>query len=396
MPNPNILFQNQPSPSLSENFESALGTQQKLNEYRNQPLKNRLLENEVQASDMKLQQAEREIGLQEKDQQRKAYLQQIGDMAFDAVELTPLVQAGDVGQITTALDRRIEKIRARGGDPSDTIDFRQRLLSGQITKDQAVQELNSVVSAAERIGVIKPTGGTEMREFNEMTKGFTPEQRQKALRIKYGIDPRASLSAEERIAQDPSMTQMVAESKATISGAESGASEGAKLEQKIAKEPELERLKVQATEAAKLEAKINDTIAKAGRDAEGVNSILDMAEEMIPMATQSGVGAVADVAAGMVGVSTKGAEVSDSLKTLEGALIMKMPRMEGPQSNYDVELYRQMAARIGDATVPAPRRLAALKTLRELTNKYAVKSAKTPQPAAETPATTEVKFLGFE
>lgn len=156
MPNPNILFQNMPGPSLSENFESALGTQQKLNEFRNMPMKNRLLQNEVAASDINLQQAQKQVGLQEQDQQRKQYLQQIGDMAVDAVGLLPLIESGDVGQITTALDKRIEKIRARGGDPSDTMDFRDRLLSGQINKDQAVQELNGVVSAAERMGVIKP------------------------------------------------------------------------------------------------------------------------------------------------------------------------------------------------------------------------------------------------
>lgn len=172
MPNPNILFQNMPGPSLSENFESALGTQQKLNEFRNQPMKNRLLQNEVAASDINLQQAQREVGLQEQDQQRKQYLQQIGDMAVDAVGLLPLIEAGDVGQITTALDKRIEKIRARGGDPSDTMDFRDRLLSGQINKDQAVQELSSVVSTAERIGLMKPVEKTKEEGFT-LGKGQT-------------------------------------------------------------------------------------------------------------------------------------------------------------------------------------------------------------------------------
>lgn len=376
MPNPNILFQNMPSPSLSENFESALGTQQKLNEFRNMPMKNRLLQNEVAASDIGLQQAQREVGLQEQDQQRKQYLQQIGDMAVDAVGLLPLIEAGDVGQITTALEKRIEKIRARGGDPSDTMDFRDRFLSGKTTKEQAIDELNSVVSAAERMGIIKGLGGRGMQDFNEKAKGLSPEDRQRALRIDLGLDPRASLSAEERIAQDQSMTQKVAESKSVISGSEAGAAERAKLGARMEQEPELEAAKTRATEAAKLEAKIKEKITTAGRDAAGVNSILDMAEELIPLSTQSGIGTAADIAAGVVGVSTKGAEVADSLRSLEGALIMKMPRMEGPQSNYDVELYRQMAARIGDSTVPAPRRIAALKTLRELTNKYAVKTDK--------------------
>ena len=47
-----------------------------------------------------------------------------------------------------------------------------------------------------------------------------------------------------------------------------------------------------------------------------------------------------------------------------------MPRMEGPQSDRDQALYRQMAAQIGDATVPARIRKAAMETLKELNDKY--------------------------
>lgn len=237
MPNPNILFQNQPGPSLSENFESALGTQQKLNEFRNQPLKNRLLQNDVAASDMGLQQAQKQIGLQEQDQQRKQYLQQIGDMAVDAVGLLPLIEAGDVGQITTALDKRIEKIKARGGDPSDTMDFRDRLLSGQINKDQAVQELNSVVSTAERIGAIRPDSQMNMPTAEQKNRAtlikairpaldangnFDPskanaEQRSAAMDL--GLIPKSgTMTMGEREAYDPSLASTITDIEADRAG----------------------------------------------------------------------------------------------------------------------------------------------------------------------------------
>jgi hypothetical protein len=60
---------------------------------------------------------------------------------------------------------------------------------------------------------------------------------------------------------------------------------------------------------------------------------------------------------------------------------MKMPRMEGPQSNMDQMLYRQMAAQIGDATVPAEVRKAAVDTLRSLNQRYS--GAQQPQPPAQ-------------
>jgi hypothetical protein len=58
------------------------------------------------------------------------------------------------------------------------------------------------------------------------------------------------------------------------------------------------------------------------------------------------------------------------MRALGGALVAKMPRMEGPQSDKDVALYRESAGRIGDSTIPIARRKAALETVKELWTKY--------------------------
>jgi len=47
-----------------------------------------------------------------------------------------------------------------------------------------------------------------------------------------------------------------------------------------------------------------------------------------------------------------------------------MPRMEGPQSDADVKLYRDAAGQIGDPTVPASIKKAAVGTIRQLQEKY--------------------------
>lgn len=86
--------------------------------------------------------------------------------------------------------------------------------------------------------------------------------------------------------------------------------------------------------------------------------------------TQSGIGAVRDAAGRLVGASTQSGRVASQLETLSGWLVSNVPRMEGPQSNFDVQVYREMAGKIGDRTVPVPDRQAALQTLKGLQEKY--------------------------
>jgi hypothetical protein len=59
------------------------------------------------------------------------------------------------------------------------------------------------------------------------------------------------------------------------------------------------------------------------------------------------------------------------LKALEGSLVSKMPKMSGPQSDKDVLLYKQMAGQIGDPTLPAKQKQAAMDTINEINSRYA-------------------------
>lgn len=108
--------------------------------------------------------------------------------------------------------------------------------------------------------------------------------------------------------------------------------------------------------------------------ANNVIPILDQADKLINDATGSYGGMAFDKATQLFGGSTKGAESIAQLKVLEGALMMNQPRMEGPQSDKDVAMYRQMAGQLGDPTVPANIKRAALKQIRTLNEKYATPS----------------------
>ena len=107
------------------------------------------------------------------------------------------------------------------------------------------------------------------------------------------------------------------------------------------------------------------------REATEAVDIVMQAAPLVRQSTASGIGAGVDWAAGLVGASPKGADVAAQLKVLGGALVSKMPKMSGPQSDKDVQLYKEMAGRIGDPTVPTSQKESALQTIYNLNAKYA-------------------------
>lgn len=110
---------------------------------------------------------------------------------------------------------------------------------------------------------------------------------------------------------------------------------------------------------------------KRQRDAATALSLFEEAEKILPQATGSRVGATADNLAGWVGRSTPGGEAGARLQVIQGALIANAPRMEGPQSDRDAQLYREAVGQIGDATIPVARRMAAIQTAKAIQQKYA-------------------------
>lgn len=116
--------------------------------------------------------------------------------------------------------------------------------------------------------------------------------------------------------------------------------------------------------------KNNKETAQKSQDAQDVINILNQADPLIDKATQGRVGNAVDQTAAMFGKSLPGAQATAQLKALEGALVSKMPKMSGPQSDKDVLLYKQMAGQIGDPDIPAQTKRAAMKTIRNLNEKY--------------------------
>ncbi len=107
-------------------------------------------------------------------------------------------------------------------------------------------------------------------------------------------------------------------------------------------------------------------------DSQGLVGLLDAADPLLAgdVATSSVGGQLRDKVTGAFGVSTDASKAAAQLAAIGGALVSKMPKMSGPQSDKDVMLYKEMAGRLGDSSVPIGDRQAAAQILRNLTEKY--------------------------
>lgn len=125
-----------------------------------------------------------------------------------------------------------------------------------------------------------------------------------------------------------------------------------------------------------------EAVVKARKQADQLAEGIKMARALLPGATGSGIGSLTDRAAAVGGMTPAGAEAASKLKTISGWMVANVPRMEGPQSNFDVLNYQQMAAQVGDETQPVKRRLAALTTLENLQAKYSALNGPPVAPPA--------------
>ena len=105
-------------------------------------------------------------------------------------------------------------------------------------------------------------------------------------------------------------------------------------------------------------------------DATAVMELTDEAAPLLEKAPGSYAGAALNQLGRVFGMNTEATNAQAQMDVISGALVAKMPKMTGPQSDKDVLLYRQMAGNLNDPTVPTSAKQAAMKTLRMLNEKY--------------------------
>lgn len=114
-----------------------------------------------------------------------------------------------------------------------------------------------------------------------------------------------------------------------------------------------------------------------------LGDLITQAREILPNATASGLGAKRDEANRFFGRTTPEAQNAAKLSAIGGNMLMMMPRMEGPQSDRDVENYKLMTGKIGDPTIPAEERAAAMDAIEEIAARYSGNPQGHPAPAPQ-------------
>lgn len=119
-----------------------------------------------------------------------------------------------------------------------------------------------------------------------------------------------------------------------------------------------------------LNATAKSDLKKKGVQANNVLGLIDEAKLILPNSSSGLVATGATKTAGLAGKSTAASRADAKLKVIGASLVSNVPRMEGPQSNYDVQLYREAASDVANTLIPYEDRLAALETMRALNQKY--------------------------
>ena len=98
--------------------------------------------------------------------------------------------------------------------------------------------------------------------------------------------------------------------------------------------------------------------------------LMQQIDKEIRKSTGSSIGAGADTVAAAIGSSTEGSKAIARLNVLSYGILSNIPRFEGPQSDIDVQMYKQAAGDFNNRTLPIEDRLAALGALNTILQRY--------------------------
>ena len=120
-------------------------------------------------------------------------------------------------------------------------------------------------------------------------------------------------------------------------------------------------------------------------------------EDLIKKSTGSYLGKGRDIAAATIGLSTEGANALAELRPIHEWLTSLVPRMQGPQSNFDVARYEAMAGDIANPDIPSERRLKSFKSLVKMLENYQKTGGEvTPSQVPDKPAQSSDDDIHFK
>lgn len=211
-------------------------------EIKEAPLRNRLLEQQVEAGDA----------------QNRARIDtdEIRSVVLGAERVRPFIERGDLEGAKRYLQNRIavgpQSESGRTNGMGDTQEFLDQINAG-VPAEQLIAQLDEVRNLGANLGMYPGMSrpSSEYQTFDRLTRDLSPEDRERAKRIELGLDPRAVGSAAITIAET-GRTGQVAGSQAVIEGEKAGAKELAQLEAQGKLKPAIASAIRQAEEQAKL------------------------------------------------------------------------------------------------------------------------------------------------
>lgn len=238
---------------------------------------------------------------------------------------------------------------------------------GTIDPDQFTPESLAEFQQSGNYGVLKPRGGLSgIGNFNP--GDYTPESFSKFLKsqnpadlVRYVAPAQPSVQVVNGV---PTVVQPTRGGGPTIQDPLSS------LQSEAAAAAALAAEKARGGAVGTATGEATGGQIKKAVGAQGVLDTLNIADPLIDVATGSLSGAAADKVAAFFGKALDGAKATAQLKILQTNLVLNMPRMEGPQSNFDAQMYVEAAGSIGDPTVPREMKKAAVQTIRQLQQKY--------------------------
>jgi len=323
------------------------------------------------------------------------------DAASFALKAANIVESPD--QFVGAIDARIKYLQDAGRDPKDSIALREQYLAGD--KEGVKRNLKGVAAALVGEGTLAPK--IYESTFGEPDK-MSEYQRQQIDLQNRELNLRGQQLAQQAKGPDSYFTFGQTAGGIVRQNARTGQVELATDAQGnpiigAAADPTLQGKITESEKTGALNAERFSDTKKAIKMNDQILEYSKTAEKLLPVATGSGVGAAVDAAGRLVGVSSKSSEAAAKLRTLSGWLVSNVPRMEGPQSNVDVQNYQKMAGDIGNERLPIAERQAALtalvgliKTQKDLNSQVIsgkIQSVYTPgqQPQEQAPAAQRYK-----
>jgi hypothetical protein len=175
---------------------------------------------------------------------------------------------------------------------------------------------------------------------------------------------------------------------AQFRGAETAAVEGAKAGFEFVTVPDpknpAQKILVPKSQVAAQSASGTPVVAEVDKKEAQGQTMIELArkaQSILPGATSGAISNLATMATDAAGIPTNKSAADGQLRIISAQLVSNVPRMEGPQSDADVKLYKQAAADVGNTNIPYQTRIKSLNTIIDLNSKYAKGGAQPPAGA---------------